>query len=118
MSVFIVQEPQKRDAESGLMTSMFDFRKVLEYGDPVVCLPTGRVGLSPAPTTQALRDKLRNFCDEDYLVPTGDPTAIAIAAAIATQNNMGRMKLLKWDRDARRYLLVNVDLYPERRTKE
>jgi hypothetical protein len=112
--VFIVQEPQKRDEVSGQMVSMFDFRKVLEYGDPVVCLTGGRVGLSPGPTTQILSDKLRNFSDNDYLVPTGDPSAIAIAGAIASRNNSGRMKILKWDKESRRYILVNVNLYPGR----
>jgi len=115
--VYIVQEPVKRDPVSGDNVSMFDFRKVLDYGDPVVCLPTGRVSLSPAPTVATLRDKLRNFCDDDYLVPTGDPSAIAIACAIACDNNLGKMKMLKWDKESRRYIMLQIDIYPERRKK-
>lgn len=108
---YIVQEPMRRDSVSGQMVPVMDFRKVLEYGDPEVCLPTGKVALSPAPTVYQLRDKLRNFSDDDYLVAVGDPSAIAIAAVIACENNLGRMKLLKWDKDMRRYILVQIDIH-------
>lgn len=118
MSVFIVQEPMIRDSASGNLIPQFDFRQVLEYGSPVVCLPPGRVALTPGPTVAVLRSKLRDFNDEDYLVATGDPSAIAIAAAIACDNNMGRMKLLKWDKNHKRYIMVAIDLYPERRNRD
>lgn len=109
--VYIVQEPMKRDPASGEMVSQFDFRKVLEYGDPVVCLPTGRMGLTPGPTLQILKDKLRNFNDDDYIVPTGDPSAIAMASIIASENNMGKVKILKWDNRSFRYILVQIDIH-------
>lgn len=118
MSVYIVQEPMIRDIATGQMVSQFDFRNVLEYGDPIICLPNGRVALNPAPTVQQLKDKLRNFSDDDYLVAVGDPSAIAIASAVACNNNMGRMKLLKWDKNHKRYIMVAIELFPERRNKD
>lgn len=109
--VYIVQEPLRRDPSSGQMVPMFDMRSVVEYGDPVICLKSGRVALSPAPTMQALRDTLREFGDDDYLVAVGDPSAIAMAAAIVADVNRGQFRLLKWDRFARRYLEVRVNIH-------
>jgi hypothetical protein len=100
----------KRDFATGQMTPVMDFRKVLEYGDPVVCLPPGRVSLAPGPTVDALKQALRDFTDDDYIVSVGDPSAIFIAAMVVGQNNRNKCKLLKWDKDARRYIQVTVDL--------
>ena len=111
--VFIIHEVMKRNAK-GDMVSAYDFRKAAEYGDLEVCLPPGRVTLAPGPTVQLLTEKLRNFCDEDYLIADGDPSAIAIAGAIAAANNRGRFKLLKWDANMRQYIKVDVTLYPHR----
>jgi hypothetical protein len=40
----------------------------------------------------------------------GDPAAIAVAGAVATMLNNGRMKVLKWDRQEMRYYVVEFDL--------
>lgn len=108
---FIIQEPMKRDFSSRQMVPLMDFRKVLEYGDPVVCLPIGRMSLSPGPTVDILKTKLRNFCDDDYLVAVGDPSAIMMAGAIASEFNMGRFKMLKWDKESKQYIKVEVNLF-------
>lgn len=113
--VYIIHEVMRRDAASGQMVPAFDFRKAVEYGDLEVCLPPGRVALAPGPTVNLLNDKLRNFCDDDYLIAVGDPSAISIASAIAAQNNRGRFKLLKWDKDMHQYIKVDIDLYHNKR---
>jgi hypothetical protein len=101
------------------MVPVMDFRKVLDYGDPVVCLPTGRISLSPAPMIDALRDKLKNFSDNDYIVSVGDPTAIFAAAMVASEINCGRVNALKWDKEARQYIVVQLDIHHRtRRTEE
>ncbi len=108
---YIIQEPMKRDRDSGTMIPVMDFRKVLEYGDPIVCLPTGRVSLSPGPMIDNLRDKLKDFTDNDYIVSVGDPTAIFAAAMVASDINNGRVKALKWDKDAKQYIVVQIDIH-------
>ena len=113
--VFIIQEPMKRGVNG--LEPLMDFRKVLEYGDPVVCLPPGKVSLSPGPTIDMLKDKLRNFTDDDYMVSVGDPSAIFIAAMIVADINRGCCKLLKWDKDIKRYIEVKIDLNYHKRAK-
>lgn len=109
--VYIIQEPLKRDFQTGEMVPVMDFRKVLEYGDPVICLNSGRVSLTPGPTIDKLREVLKNFTDDDYLVPVGDPSAMAIAMMIIGDLNRGKCKILKWDKDSKRYIKVDVDIY-------
>ena len=109
--VFVIQEPMRRDADSGQIVPVMDFRKVLEYGEPVVLLQNGRVSLAPGPTIDTIRDGLRNFTDDDYIVSVGDPSAIFITAMIMADINNGRCKLLKWDKNVKQYISVQVDIY-------
>lgn len=109
-TVYVIQEPLKKDPTTGQMIPVMDFRKVLEYGDPIVLLPPGRVSLSPGPTIDALKQSLKDFTDDDYIVSVGDPSAMFIAAMVVGQLNRNRCKLLKWDRESRQYIKVEVDL--------
>lgn len=115
--VYIIQEIFKRSPVTGEMVSVMDFRKALDYGDLEVCLPKGPVSLTPGPTVDILKNKLRNFSDNDHIVAVGDPSAIMIAGAIAAERNAGKFKLLKWDRDSKQYICVSVDIF-NRKSKE
>lgn len=64
-------------------------------------------------TVRELKNKLRHFGKQDYLLAVGDPVAIGIACAIAAANNGGRFKMLKWDKQERMYYAVSVDLGEE-----
>lgn len=98
--VFVVQEVPGRN-----ITHAFDFGTV-----EVLLNPGVHVVLSPGPIARQMRDKLRSFSDDDYIVPIGDPAAIAMAASIASYYNYGRYKLLKWDRELMRYYPVSIDI--------
>lgn len=116
--VFIIQEPMKRDKETGEMVPMMNFKSAMDYGDLITCLPPGRVSLSPVPMVRKLVEALKDFSDDDYIVPVGDPTAIAAASAIAAKNNLGRLKILKWDRDYKRYIMVQLFTDPSKASIE
>lgn len=105
---FIPQEPMKK-SDNGDMVSLMRFDKAAEYGDPVVCLPWGQVALATEPTMDALRDKLSDFKEYDYLIAVGDPTIIAMASMIIAQKQKV-CNLLKWDKRAGRYFLCEVHL--------
>tara|TARA_A100001388_G_scaffold153409_2_gene114055 strand:+ start:3302 stop:3622 length:321 start_codon:yes stop_codon:yes gene_type:complete len=98
--VYVVQESQGRN----LLPAQ-------EYGDINVLLPPGNVAFSSSPTVRRLRNGLKDFTDSDYLLLMGDPAAIAMAGAIATEQNRGRMQLLKWDRQEHRYFVIKVDIH-------
>ena len=100
--VFVVSESQKHNIVPAL-----------DYGEIEIVLPPSQsqVIFSSAPTVQRMKRALENFGDDDYLLFIGDPTAIAIMASVAASINRGRFKCLKWDKQERRYLPIQVDLY-------
>lgn len=81
-----------------------------QYGELCLLLPEGDVVLSPGPTTRRLQRALKDFGDQDYLLLMGDPVAIGLACAVASDINQGRFKLLKWDRQQHVYYPVDVVL--------
>lgn len=112
--VYITQKIMRKNKETGVMETTMDFTKAEVYGELVECLPYGRVSLNTAPTVYALKAKLKDFCDDDYLIAVGDPSVIAMAGAIVSENNLGRFKMLKWDKEEHDYIKITVDLYNRR----
>ena len=99
--VFVVQEVSGRNILSAE-----------KYGELELLLPNNsQIVLSSGPTVRRLNQKLKNFSDDDYLLLMGDPSAIGIACAIASSNNRGRFKCLKWDNREFRYYPVQINLY-------
>lgn len=109
MTVYVVQEPMRRDRDTGDMVPLFDLTPAAEYGDLVFVFPPGRVSLSTQPMVWRARQALQGYCDEDFILPVGDPVAIGVVAACAADVNRGRLRFLKWDRRLRGYLSVSAE---------
>ena len=114
MTVYVVQEPTRRDKETGVMERMMDLSPAAEFGQIENLLPSLRLPLDPLSWIPRLRAKLYRFTDDDYLLPVGDLTAIAAASAMAAHYNRGRLRILKWDRQSRRYLVQQLDVAGEK----
>ncbi len=52
------------------------------------------------------------------LLLTGDPAIIGVACAVASDINMGRFKVLKWDRRREKYLPLEIDITGRRKNDE
>ena len=84
----------------------------LEYGDFKFLLPElSQIIFSPGPLIFKLRKTLRNFTSDDYLLLTGDPAIIGVACSIVSDITNGKYKLLKWDKQERKYYPININLY-------
>ncbi len=77
-------------------------------------LPEGQIVLSAGPTVSRLRKGLKDFTNGDYLLLVGDPAAIGIATAVAADLNQGKVNLLKWDRQERKYFPISVNIHGAR----
>ena len=66
---------------------------------------------SPGPLIFQLRQKLRDFTSEDYLLLTGDPAIIGVACSIVSDMTNGKYNLLKWDKQERQYYPIEINLY-------
>lgn len=107
-TVFVVQESPGKDLLSAEA-----------FGTIEVLMPPNRqIMFSPVPAVRHIRDKLRKFSDDDFILAIGDPAAIGIACAVAAEVNVGRFKILKWDRNTTKYYPVQIDIHPERRARE
>ena len=66
---------------------------------------------SPGPLVFKLRQGLKNYRPRDYLLLTGDPAIIGVACSIVSDITNGKYKLLKWDKQERRYYPIEINLY-------
>jgi len=83
-----------------------------QYGQLKVLLPeNSQIILSPTYVITTLRQKLKDYKSNDYLLLTGDPAIIGVACSIVSDITNGKYKLLKWDKQERRYYPVEIDLY-------
>jgi hypothetical protein len=66
---------------------------------------------SPGPLIYKLRQGLKNYKSDDYLLLTGDPAIIGVACSIVSDITGGKFKLLKWDKQERKYYPIEINLY-------
>ena len=66
---------------------------------------------SPGPLVFKLRQGLKNYKPRDYLLLTGDPAIIGVACSIVSDITNGKFKLLKWDKQERKYYPIEINLY-------
>ena len=83
-----------------------------EYGKFKILLPElSQIIFSPGPLVFKLRKLLNNFTEKDYLLLTGDPAIIGVACSIVSDITNGKYKLLKWDKQERKYYPIEINLY-------
>ena len=99
MTVYVLQEMGR------------NIRSAEKFGDLKVVLPDNKqIVLSSGPLTHKLKKELSTFCDDASMLLMGDTAIIALAGAIASEMNRGKFKVLKWDRDEKKYYDLEIDL--------
>ena len=90
-----------------------------QYGKFKFLLPElSQIIFSPGPLIYKLRNGLKDFNSEDYLLLTGDPAIIGVACSIASDITNGKYNLLKWDRQERKYYHISINLYEKGEVNE
>ena len=83
-----------------------------QYGTFRFLLPElSQIIFSPGPLIFKLRKGLKEFNERDYLLLTGDPAIIGVACSIVSDITSGKYKLLKWDKQERKYYPIEINLY-------
>jgi len=83
-----------------------------EYGTFKFLLPElSQIIFSPGPLIFKLRKGLKDYTTEDFLLLTGDPAIIGVACSIVSDITNGKYKLLKWDKQERKYYSININLH-------
>ena len=83
-----------------------------QYGSFKFLLPElSQIIFSPGPLIMKLRQSLKDYKSEDYLLLTGDPAIIGVACSIVSDITNGKYNLLKWDKQERKYYQIKINLY-------
>ncbi len=112
-TVYIVQEPNRVTKENGKVKSVvpvYNYAPAKAYGDLTYMLDQGNARFSPRQTVRELTHALRNFTEDDYLLPTGDPGIIGVAMALAFKQTRGKLKVLRWMRKERSYIVLEYNI--------
>ena len=89
----------------------YNVRSAEKFGDLKIMLSDRKqMILASGPLTFELQKHLKDFNDNDYLLLIGDPAIIGLCCAIASDINNGKFKVLKWDRNDKRYYDLEIDL--------
>ncbi len=107
-TVYVIQEiPGTREGRPKI-----NIMGAADYGTLKFLLPElSQIIFSPGPLIFKLRKSLKDFTSEDYLLLTGDPAIIGVACSIVSDITNGKYKLLKWDKQERKYYPITINLY-------
>ena len=113
--VYVIQEiPGTRDGKPKI-----NIMGASKYGEFKFLLPEfSQIIFSPGPLIFKLRKILKDYTSEDYLLLTGDPAIIGVACSIVSDITNGRYKLLKWDKQEKRYYPIEINLYEKGKKDE
>jgi len=106
--VYIIQElPGTRSGNP-----KFNIMGASKFGELKTLLPEfSQIILSPGPIVFKLRQLLKDYTSEDYLLLTGDPAIIGVACSIVADITGGKYKFLKWDRQEQLYYPIEINLF-------
>lgn len=104
----------------------FNVSPATEFGELIFMMGAGEHALNPKRVVDEMRIIIqsRNFTKDDYLLLIGDPVLIACASACVDQwlqsiwkditwdsgPTPPTLKVLKWDRELKRYLPIELPL--------
>ena len=90
-----------------------------EYGTFKFLLPEfSQIIFSPGPLIFKLRQSLKDYKPEDYLLLTGDPAIIGVACSIVSDMTNGKYNLLKWDKQEKKYYPIEINLHEKGKIDE
>jgi|TARA_R110000751_G_scaffold186913_1_gene293225 hypothetical protein len=114
-TVYVIQEiPGTREGKPRI-----NIIGASEYGSLKFLLPElSQIIFSPGPLIFKLRKALKNYTSEDYLLLTGDPAIIGVACSIVSDITNGKYKLLKWDKQEKKYYPITINLYEKGEVNE
>lgn len=108
--VFVIHQPAVRDRFTNQMRPQHDLSPALRFGEVVDVLPPGSISQDISVLKTQIVAKLidEGCCRDDYLLAIGDPVAIVIGA-FAMSAFSDKIRLLKWDRRMRGYVVSEID---------
>ncbi len=107
--VYLVQEiPTDRDTGQ----PKIDITPALKYGKIKILFPRlKQMQFTPGPMVMEIKNSLKDFTADDYLLLYGDPAIIGVVCAVASDLTNGKFKLLKYDRRQFSYYPIELNIF-------
>ena len=107
--VYLVQEiPTDRDTGQ----PKIDITPALKYGEIKIMFPRlKQMQFSPGPMVMEIKNSLKDFTADDYLLLYGDPAIIGVVCAVVSDITNGKFKLLKFDRRQFTYYPIELNIF-------
>jgi hypothetical protein len=110
--VFVVQQQFRYDPDTGQNVPRFPtMENAKSLGELVFLLGPNAHPFSQSSVSATLHHYLNEFCDEDYLILTGNPILLGMATAIAANYNSGKVNFLQWSPKEERYIVVQSAMF-------
>ncbi len=108
--VYVPQVPSRydQDIQSWVPTVNLDPAKM--FGHVEVLLPPEAGRMAAKDVHKILLKGMEDITKDDWLLATGDPVITAIVTIIATQKLDGLLRILRWDKRAKTYEPVEIQL--------
>jgi hypothetical protein len=109
--VFTTQVPSKKDAKTNLWIPTVNINPASTFGEIIVLLPAGSQFYAAKEIVRVIKQRLNDedYQPEDYFLPMGSPTVMAVAAAIMARRSNGCLNLLQWDNRQGDYSLFKLE---------
>ncbi len=109
--VYLVQQPSRYDQEKGRRVNIHDISSASIFGDITAPMfPHNGVSYLTQHDVHEVRRLLKDYSDEDCILCIGDPAAIGLSLALASEINRGKFNVLRWDRTRREYIKLSFDI--------
>jgi len=107
--VFIPQIPSRFDTRANAWMPTVNIDPAKKFGELNIMLPPEANRLELSSIVAVLKRMMKDYSANDYVLALGDPMIIAVAAVIA-ERAAGSLRLLKWDKQSRDYIVMEVSL--------
>lgn len=107
--VFVVQDQMVYNKQLKKSVPRFDLSPAEPFGEIIPILTYNANPFNPEVIIKEIKRKLSDFGPDDYLLLTGNPALIGFSVSIAAQANEGKVRLLQWSGDERRYITISAE---------
>ncbi len=111
--VFLVQNPSRRDQDTGEWIPKYDLSAASAFGEIVELLPPGPDWRDSDQIAERMSQNLigpDGYQPSDYILALGDPIAVAIAMMLALKNAGGFVAALKHERREKLYFPIEIQI--------
>lgn len=108
--VYVPQLPCTFDKTAELWVPKISIDKARSFGEVDILLPPGANRAAVGQLAVAIREKLVDVQEGDFLLPTGDPALIAMASIYMARRLGSKINLLKWDNRLGEYIPMEIAL--------